>query len=129
MPLKTMVLDLQSQLYAKAVRRGLAQNLVETQLLVSPDPAETVEHCRVTKPSALLMEVRPFSPWLLEERLKLREQVARVAPDCKVALLVDDEADKTLAEEVKEAKQKGRIDAFVFASTTESYLAALMDSL
>ena len=127
--MKMMVLDLQSQLYAMALRRGLVQNLVETQLLVSPDPAETVEHCRVTKPAALLMEVRPFSPWLLEERLKLREQVARVAPDCKVALLVDEVADQALAEQVKEAKQRGLIDAFVFASTTESYLAAMMDSL
>ena len=89
--MKTMVLDLKSQLYAESVR--------------------------------------PFSPWLLEERLKLREQVARVAPDCRVALLVDEVADKDLAQQVKEAKQRGEIDAFVFVSTTESYLAALLDSL
>lgn len=129
MPLKTMILDLQSQLYAKAVRRGLVQNLTETQVLISPTPGETVEHCRVTQPNALLMEVKPFSPWLLEERMKLREAVVRVAPNCKVALLVDEVADRDLAEEVKAAKQTGQIDSFAFTSTSESYLAALLDSL
>lgn len=127
--MKTIVLDLQSGLYANALRRALVQNLTEAQVVISPTPGETVEHCRVTRPNALLMEVKPFSPWLLPERLKLREEVGRVHPDCKVALLVDEAADRALTEEVKRAKQEGRIDAFLFDSASESYLAATLDSL
>ena len=48
---------------------------------------------------------------------------------CRIVILVDDIADKALANEVKKTKKDGLIDAFLFGSATDSYLAAMMDSL
>lgn len=65
----------------------------------------------------------------LEERLVVREEIRKYNPDCKIVILVDDIADKALANEVKKTKKDGLIDAFLFGSATDSYLAAMMDSL
>lgn len=53
----------------------------------------------------------------------------RSIPDCKLVILVDDVADHALAQQVKAAKQDGEIDAFLFGTVTDHYLAAVMDSL
>ena len=127
--MRTVVLDMQSGLYASAVRRALAQELTDTQVLISPRPEETAEQCRLLQPNVLVMEVTGHSPWLPEQRLALREEVRRGAPECRVVLLVDEAADRTLSEEVKRAKQDGHADAFLFTSATERYLAAVLDSL
>lgn len=127
--MRKIILDIQSGLYAKAIRRILMQELDEYQVIISESPGKTVERCRMFRPYALLMEVTGYTPWMLEERLAIREAVARNNPDCKVVILVDDVADKVLAESVKNAKKDGLIDAFLFGSATDSYLAAIMDSL
>lgn len=89
--MRKIVLDMQSGLYAKAIRRVLVQEL--------------------------------------EERLVVREKIRKYNPDCRIVILVDDIADKALANEVKKTKKDGLIDAFLFGSATDSYLAAMMDSL
>ena len=127
--MRKIILDIQSGLYAKAIQRILMQELDEYQIIISESPNKTVERCRMFRPYALLMEVTGYTPWVLEERLAIREAVARNNPDCKVVILVDDVADKALAERVKNAKKDGMIDAFLFGSATDSYLAAIMDSL
>ena len=127
--MRKIILDIQSGLYAKAIQRILMQELDEYQILISESPGSTVEQCRMFRPYALLMEVTGYTPWMLEERLAIRKEVAGIDPDCKVVLLVDDVADRALAEGVKNAKKNGLIDAFLFGSATDSYLAAMMDSL
>ncbi len=129
MRLRTVVLDMQSSLYASALRRSLAQELTDCQIVISKTPQDTASECRVLQPYALLMEVTGYTPWKLSERLRLRDEVRESAPDCKTVLIVDEVADSTLADEVKQAKRDGRVDAFLFASATERYLAAFMDSL
>ena len=126
---RTIILDIQSGLYAKAIQRILTQELDEYQIIISEPPGKTVERCKMFRPYALLVEVTGYTPWMLEERLAIREAVARNNPDCKVVMLVDDAADKALAESVKQAKRDGLIDAFLFGSVTEQYMAAVMDSL
>ena len=127
--MKTVVLDMQSQLYAKAIRRILVQELESCQTVISRKPDETAAECRVLKPRALLMEVTGYTPWTLSERLAIRDEVKSAVPDCKIVLIVDDNADRALAEQVKKAKQDGLIDAFLFTSATESYMAAVVDSI
>ena len=127
--MRKIILDIQSGLYAKAIQRILMQELDEYQIIISDFPNKTVERCRMFRPYALLMEVTGYTPWMLEERLAIREAVGRNNPDCKVVILVDDVADKAQAERVKNAKKDGLIDAFLFGSATDSYLAAMMDSL
>jgi DNA-binding NarL/FixJ family response regulator len=120
---------MQSQLYAKAIQRILVQELVDYQVIISEAPDKTVQRCNMFEPYALLMEVTGYTPWMLEERLAIRQEVKQKLPNCKIVILVDDNADKALADKVKDAKKDGLIDAFLFGSATDSYLAAMMDSL
>lgn len=127
--MRKIVLDLQSGLYAKAVRRILVQDLDEYQVDISKNPTETVERCRILQPNVLLMEVTGYTPWMLSERLSIREEVKRHVPSVKIVFLIDDKAEGALVEEIKKAKQEKLIDAFLFTSVSESYLVAVMDSL
>ena len=127
--MKKIVLDMQSRLYAKAIRRLLVQELDNYQVVISKSPNETTKQCKLLQPYALLMEVTGYTPWRLEERLSIRDMVKKDSADCKVILIVDDVSEPELAENVKKAKQSGLIDAFLFTSTTENYLVAVMDSL
>ena len=127
--LKKVVLDLQSGLYAKAVRRILVQDLDGYQVDISKNPTETVERCRILQPDVLLMEVTGYTPWMLSERLSIRNEVKKHVPSIKIVFLIDDKAEGTLVEEIKKAKQEKLIDAFLFTSVSESYLVAVMDSL
>lgn len=127
--MKKVVLDLQSGLYAKAVRRILVQDLDGYQVDISKNPTETVERCRILQPDVLLMEVTGYTPWMLSERLSIRNEVKRHVPSIKIVFLIDDKAEGTLVEEIKKAKQEKLIDAFLFTSVSESYLVAVMDSL
>ncbi len=88
-----------------------------------------MQHCKTFKPYALLMEATGYTPWMLEERLAIRDKVKEIDQNCKIVILVDDQADSKLAEKVKSAKRNGLIDAFLFGSVTEQYMAAVMDSL
>ena len=127
--MRKVVLDLQSGLYAKAVRRILVQDLDGYQVDISKNPTETVERCRILQPDVLLMEVTGYTPWMLSERLSIREEVKRHAPSVKIVFLIDDKAEVALVEEIKKAKQEKLSDAFLFTSVSESYLVAVMDSL
>ena len=127
--MRKVVLDLQSELYAKAVRRILVQDLDGYQVDISKNPTETVERCRILQPDVLLMEVTGYTPWMLSERLSVREEVKRHVPSVKIAFLIDDKAEAALVEEIKKAKQEELIDAFLFTSVSENYLVAVMDSL
>ena len=127
--MRKVVLDLQSGLYAKAVRRILVQDLDGYQVDISKNPTETVERCRILQPDVLLMEVTGYTPWMLSERLSIRDEVKRHVPSVKIVFLIDDKAEAALVEEIKKAKQEKLIDAFLFTSVSESYLVAVMDSL
>ena len=127
--MRKVVLDLQSELYAKAVRRILVQDLDGYQVDISKNPTETVERCRILQPDVLLTEVTGYTPWMLSERLSIRDEVKRHVPSVKIVFLIDDKAEVALVKEIKKAKQEKLIDAFLFTSVSENYLVAVMDSL
>ncbi|MGN0631549.1 MAG: hypothetical protein ACI4JN_09505 [Ruminococcus sp.] len=127
--MRKIMLDMQSGIFAQAIQRILAQELDNYQIIISENPDKTVERCKTFRPYALLMEVTKYDPWMLEERLIIRDKVMKNDPECKIAILVDDAANNILAEKVKQAKRDRKIDAFLFGSVTDKYLAAVMDSL
>jgi len=75
------------------------------------------------------MEVTSYTPYKLEERLKIRQELKKQSPDCKIVLMVDENSEKRTAEDVKQAKRDGWIDQFIYGSTSASYLVAMMDAL
>ncbi|MGN0622074.1 MAG: hypothetical protein ACI4I9_09420 [Porcipelethomonas sp.] len=127
--MRKIMLDMQSGIFAQALQRILAQELDNYQIIISENPDKTVERCKTFRPYALLMEVTGYAPWMLEERLVIRDKIRKNDPECKIAILVDDVANNILAEKVKQAKRDRKIDAFLFSSVTDKYLAAVMDSL
>lgn len=127
--MRIILLDIQSQLYAKAIQRILTQDIGGDNVVIVKTPEETADLCRIMQPYAVLMEVTGYSPWLLSDRLNTCRWVRHSAKACKLVLIVDDNVDRKLAEQVKDAKKNGLIDAFLFSSTTDSYLAAVVDSL
>ena len=94
--MRIIILDLQSQLYAKAVRRMLAQDIGGDNIVIVNTPEETPDVCRVMQPYALLMEVTAYSPWMLSERLNTCSWVRHNAKACKIVLLVDDAAENEM---------------------------------
>ena len=99
--MRKILLDMQSGLFAKAIQRTLSQELDDYQVIISEHPDKTVQRCKTFKPYALLMEATGYTPWMLEERLAIRDKVKKIDPDCKIVILVDDQADNELAEKVK----------------------------
>ena len=127
--MRIIILDMQSKLMASALERVLRQEMTDCTPIISDGPDSTAEQCRLFKPYALFMEVTGYTPWMLEERLKICENVRRSLPACKFVFSVDENADPRLADRVTQCKKDGRIDAFIYNSTSERYLAAILDSL
>ena len=57
-------------------------------------PEELVQYSALYSPYAVLMEVTRYPPYVMEERLKIRNAVKNVHPDCKVVLVVDENSEK-----------------------------------
>ena len=80
--MRFIVIDMQSTLVARAFERILRQDLCDCTPIVSEDPRNTAEQCRLFQADTLLMEVTGYMPWLLEERLRICAQVRPAANSC-----------------------------------------------
>ena len=127
--MKRIVLDMQCAMFADAISQALERSDPDFNVLRAEAPEKTAALCRSSRAYALIMEVTGYPPWRLEERLRLRNEVKRQRPDCKILLLVDENADRALAFRVLQAKKDGRIDNFIYASVSPTYLAAVLDTL
>ena len=124
-----IVLDMQCTMFAEAVSQSLSGSDPDFDVQRSESPDQTLSLCRSVLAHALIMEVTGFSPWRLSERLQLCKKLRQSVPQCKVLLLVDENANADLAVSVKQAKKAGLIDNFIYASVSPSYLAAVLDTL
>ena len=92
-------------------------------------PEEIEQYSRLCDPYAVLMEVTGYPPYVLEERLKIRDAVKKINPNCKIVIVVDENSEKEAARQVRQAKKDGRIDQFIYGSISANYLVAVMDTL
>lgn len=127
--MRRIVIDMQSGLTARGYERILLSDMAEVQPIVSDGPEATVELCKLFRPYALLMEVTGYAPWQLDARLRIWETVRRLVPGCRCVLVVDENADEALADAVVRCKKEGRIDAFLFPSSSDKFLVALLETL
>ena len=104
-------------------------NSVASFTLCASPPDKVVDDCKWIAPYALLMEVTGYTPWKLDERMRIRDAVKTQNPQCKIVLIVDENAEKEVAQKVKEAKKTGVIDQFIYGSISATYLADIVDSL
>ena len=120
--MRKIVIDMQNYLFADAVATAFKNSDYDIEVIRAESPRDTVELCQVYEPFALVMEVTGFTTWKLSERLKLRERVRELCPDCKIALMVDSNTERQTAKDIRDAKKDGLIDQFFYGSMSAEYL-------
>ena len=116
--MKRIVVDMQNYLFADSVATAFKNSDYDIEVVCAESPKDTVELCQRYKPFVLVMEVTGYTPWKLCERLRLRDDVKAVCPDCKITLIVDSNTEKQAAKDIRDAKKNGFIDQFFYGSMT-----------
>lgn len=129
--MRVIVISMQNGLLSGAIvkylrERGEMMPELVTDLKKEDEPYAS---CKALSAAVLLMDVSKMPHSTLDRRLKVAHQVKEAVPDCKIALLCDDNADPDTAERVKNAKKLGLIDSFFHSSVTGEYLSAALDAL
>ena len=123
--MRRVVINMQNKLFGQAISDTLRRPDIDLEPYTVDTPDRVVDECKWLSPYALLMEVTCYTPWKLCERLKLRDAVKDIYPRCKIVLVVDEVADREIANTVREAKKNGVIDQFIYGSISASYLASV----
>lgn len=127
--MRRVVVDMQNVLFADAIATALRNFDSDFEVYQSESPNTTLYMCIDTQANVLIMEVTAYSPWKIDERLKIRNAVKKQNPDCKIVFVVDENTEKKLADKVRLAKKDGLIDNFVYGSVSATYLSAVIDTL
>jgi len=127
--MRRILINMQNALFCNAISETLRRSGNELDPYTVDSPDKVVDNCKWISPYALLMEVTGYTPWKLEERMKLRDAVKTAHPECKIVLIVDENAEKEVARNVKQMKKDGLIDQFIYSSISATYLADIVDSL
>ncbi len=127
--MRRVVVDMQNALFADAIATALQKFDSDFEVCQSESPAKTADLCIFTEANILIMEVTAYTPWKLEERMKIRAELKKTNPDCKIVLVVDENTEKKLADKVRQAKKDGLIDSFIYGSVSSTYLSAVIDAL
>lgn len=127
--MRRIVVDMQNMLFADAVAQTLRQFDPEFRVYISESPGMTQHICINAAASILIMEVTSHVPWQLEERIHLRNILKKHLPDCRVVLVVDENAESELADRVRQSMKDGLIDNFIYGSVSSTYLSAVVDTL
>ena len=127
--MRRVVVDMQNALFADAIATSLRNFDSDFEVYQSESPVKTSDMCTFTEANILIMEVTAYTPWKLEERMKIRGEVKAQNPGCKIVLVVDENSEKKLADKVRLAKKDGLVDNFIYGSVSSTYLAAVIDAL
>ena len=127
--MRRIVVNMQNSLFCNAIADTIRTSCDDLTPYPVDLPDKVADECKWIAPYALLMEVTGYTPWKLCERLKIRDAVKGEYPDCKIVLVVDENAEKDAAKQVKQAKKNGLIDQFIYGSISATYLADIVDSL
>ena len=127
--MKRVVVDMQNALFADAIATALRNFDSDFEVFPSESPDKTTDMCADTQANVLIMEVTAYTPWNLEERMKIRGEVKAQNPNCKIVLVVDENTEKKLADKVRQAKKDGLVDNFIYGSVSSTYLSAVIDAL
>lgn len=127
--MRRVVVDMQNALFADAIATALRDFDSDFEVCQSESPAKTADLCVFTEANILIMEVTAYTPWKLEERMKIRAELKKTNPDCKIVLVVDENTEKKLADKVRQAKKDGLVDNFIYGSVSSTYLSAVIDAL
>lgn len=127
--MRRVLINMQNTLFCDAIAQTLRKAEGLFDVFIAETPAQICDKCSWLEPYALLLEVTGYQPWSLEERMKIRNCVRQKHPACKIVFIVDENVEKELSKQVKQAKKDGLIDQFIYGSISASYLSDIVDSL
>ena len=120
---------MQNALFCSAISETLRRSENDLNVYTVDLPDRVADECKWIMPYALLMEVTGYSPWKIAERMRIVAAIKQRDPNCKIAFIVDENAEKDMAKQVKQLKKDGEIDQFIYGSISAAYLADIVDSL
>ena len=127
--MKRLLINMRNRLFADSIEQALRRENIGFETYRVNDPDEVVKTNLWFRPYAVLMEVSGTSQLTISERIKTGETIKAENPVCKIICIVDENTEKDVAGEVRQAKKDGLIDEFIFTSISSSYLAAILDTI
>ena len=126
--MQTAILYMQNNLLLGGISHALKERgeIFTATIKKAEDLPQTA---RTLGASIMLMEVSKAPQHSFLECMAIVQKIRFFSLPVKIAFLVDENSDKAMAEQCKEAKKKGQIDAFFYASVSGEYLSAALDSL
>ena len=122
-----IVINTQNFMFADMIKRTLESD--DFSVTVVEKPERLMQEFNRTAANIVLMEVTGYTPWKIEERIKLRHQIKQIDANCKIAFLVDEKAEPAVAQKVLRAKTDGLIDQFIYTSISASYLLGVIETI
>ena len=122
-----IVINTQNFMFADMIKRTLESD--DFSVTVVEKPEKLIQEFNRTAANIVLMEVTGYTPWNIEERIKLRHQIKQIDTNCKIAFLVDEKAEPAVAQKVLRAKTDGLIDQFIYTSISASYLLGVIETI
>ena len=127
---RVAVIHTQNTLLSGAISKYLRERgELLPQRVIGNSVDEPFLSCKSVGAAVLLMEVTHVPPFTIEERRATIAKVKSACPDCKIALLCDENADPETAEKVADLKKIGVIDNFFYSSVSGEYLAAALEAM
>ena len=114
-------------MFSDMIKRTLESD--DFSVTVVEKPEKLIQEFNRTAANIVLMEVTGYTPWKIEERIKLRHQIKQIDANCKIAFLVDEKAEPAVAQKVLRAKTDGLIDQFIYTSISASYLLGVIETI
>ena len=122
-----IVINTQNFMFADMIKRTLESD--DFSVTVVEKPEKLIQEFNRTAANIVLMEVTGYTPWKIEERIKLRHQIKQIDANCKIAFLVDEKAEPAVAQKVLRAKTDGLIDQFIYTSISAIYLLGVIETI
>lgn len=122
-----IVINTQNYMFADMIKQTLESD--DFSVTLAEKPEKLLQEFNLTAANIVLMEVTGYTPWKIEEHMKLRHQIKQIDPECKIAFLVDEKAEPAVAQKVRRAKTDGLIDQFIYTSISASYLLGIIETI
>ena len=128
--MKKVLVSIKNGLLSEAIIRALKNCGEFVPYPITPGfQANDADCCETADADIWLMEVSYHPGTTMGTRLEEIRQVRRCNPECKVAVLCDDNAAPDLAHKVMQMKKDHMIDTFLYTSVTENYLMSTLATL
>jgi len=125
--LAKVVLAMRQKILQEPMKKKIQED-TGFEVLSVDDLNLVVDVCCGNKADVLLLEVANKFPGHIDEGRKIRDELIKRCPNCKIIFLcVSKNAD--IGDRVIELKKEGVIDAFVYSNTSFDYLVAIIKSL